>query len=156
MKATTKFFMLFLFLLYSVVDHTAQGFSRPEIDREMSSVENVSMRQLIENKESFLGKEIRVTGNLENIGKNYFTDLKVVLRNPDEENGDFIYVRPWLPLEFPTLPPGAPSSKRPDTLSKYLGQTVELIGLFNKGNLKHVGEVRLLEVESAKILETNE
>lgn len=148
--------ILFLFFTYSSENPTAQGFSRPKISSEILSLETVSIRELIEKGETLLGKRIRVAGKLENIGKNYFTDLKVVLKDPDHENGDFIYVRPWLPLEFPPGPPGSRAQEKPETLSQYLGQTVELTAVLKNALLKHVGEVRLLEVESAQIVETNE
>ena len=80
-----------------------------------------SVQSLVEHEDEYLGKVIRVTGKLENIGKNYFTDLRVVLRDCRYDN-TMVYVRPWLPLELPPAAPGAPQ-KRPVTLTEFLGKS---------------------------------
>jgi hypothetical protein len=106
------------------------------------------LKTLAENPEQYLGKTFRVTGKLRNIGENYFTDLKVIL---EDDKSNFLYVRPWLPLEFPPTPPGHAERRKP-VLSQYIGQQVELMTTLERGNLKKVGEVYFLSVKSAKLL----
>lgn len=93
----------------------------------------------------FLGKYVAVEGTLANEGRNYFTDLRVVLK---EKSGEKIYVRPWLPME---APPG-PGGRTRTVLSKFLNQRVELKGTFEKGELRGVGDTYLLAVKEARIL----
>ena len=52
---------------------------------------------------TYVGKTVEVTGQLANIGTDYFTDLQVALR---DQYGNAVYVIPWLPLAYPPLPPG--------------------------------------------------
>lgn len=111
-------------------------------------VPELSLKALAENPGQYLGKTFRVTGKLRNIGENYFTDLRVIL---EDDKFNFVYVRPWLPLEFPPTPPGHSDRRRP-VLSQYLGQQVELTTALDRGTLKKVGEVYFLSVQSAKIL----
>ena len=77
-------------------------------------VMELSLKALAENPGQYLGKTFRVTGKLRNIGENYFTDLRVIL---EDDKSNSIYVRPWLPLEFPPTPPG-PSDRRRSVLSR--------------------------------------
>jgi hypothetical protein len=95
---------------------------------------------------SFLGRTIELTGRLANIGTDYFTDLQVALL---DQHGNFIYVIPWLPLAYPPLPPGT-SRATPPALSDYLGKHVTLTGMLERTDLKGVGEVYALRVESAE------
>ncbi len=119
----------------------------PEAEKEV--VPAVALEALAAQPQAYVKKPIRVEGLLENEGKNYFTDLRIVLKS---EEDDFVYVRPWLPVELPPMPPGV-TGKRPETLAKYLGKKVELTAVLDRGTLKSVGEVYCLEVRSAKIIE---
>jgi hypothetical protein len=109
----------------------------------------VSVEALASSPDQYLGKTVRVKGTLENQGTNYFTDLRLVLKDQD---GNFVHVRPWLPLETPPAPPNAPG-RRPETLSRFLGKTVELVATLDRDTVKRVGEVYLLVVKSAKVVE---
>lgn len=95
----------------------------------------------------FIGKTVTLSGTLANQGKNYFTDLVVILNDEKKEN--FIYVEPWLPTSVPPALPGIPAR---ETLADYLDQKVELSGTLRFGELRRVGEAHFLEVTSARIL----
>ncbi len=110
----------------------------------------VSVASVSAHPEDYVGKAIRVTGTLENQGSNYFTDLRVVLR---DAQGSTIRVRPWLPT---SLPPGPsrPATKAPATLSQFLGKKVELTSEVARGQLPPKEEqVYFLQVKSARVLE---
>jgi len=109
----------------------------------------VSVEALASSPEQYLGKTVRVKGTLENEGTNYFTDMRLVLK---DAGGHFVHVRPWLPFETPPAPPNAPG-RRPETLSRFLGKTVELVATVERDTVKRVGEVYLLVVKSAKVVE---
>lgn len=109
----------------------------------------VALAELAAHPQDHEKKPLRVVGLLENEGKNYFTDLRLVLKDEDDH---FVYVRPWLPAELPAGPPGA-TGARPETLSKYLGKTVELTAVLDRGPLRGVGDVYCLVVRSAKLVE---
>jgi len=112
----------------------------------------VALKELAAQPSRRLKTTVQVTGILENQGTNYFSDLRVVLKDAE---GGFIHVRPWLPLSLPPRPPApqAPSGpgKRPDVLSDFLGKRVELTGVVEKGNLRRAGEVYYLEVQAARL-----
>lgn len=116
------------------------------------AVPEISLQSLLANGDARLGQTVYVVGILENIGRNFFTDLRVVLKDRKSEDAAFVYVRPWLPLELPPGPRGG-QKERPLTLSNYLGKKVQLKAVLSRGMLRNVGEVNLLEVKAAKILE---
>ena len=120
----------------------------PETPDEKTALK-ASVKSLVESAEKFLKKTVRISGRLENAGKNYFTDLDVVLK---DAQGNSIRVRPWLPVALPPPPPG-PVGKRPEVLSQYLGKEVELTGVVERGTVRKAGEVYLLEVKSARVVQ---
>ncbi|MFQ5526325.1 MAG: hypothetical protein ACE5GX_08685 [Thermoanaerobaculia bacterium] len=101
-----------------------------------------------EDPSSYQAGKLRLEGVLDNLGKNFFTDLRVVLK---DEDGSFLYVRPWLPTHLPPAPPGA-GVERPEILTDYLGKRVALTATVQSGRLRSVGETFLLVVEGAEIL----
>ncbi len=122
----------------------------PALEAAGDAVPLVALEAVARNPEGFAGRPLRIAGTLESVGKNYFTDLRVVLKN---DRGDSVYVRPWLAMELPPAPPGA-GGQRPDVLSRYLGKRVELTAVLDRGALKNVGQVYLLKVDSARIIES--
>ncbi len=98
---------------------------------------------------SFEDRELKLAGRLDNEGENYFTDLRVVLR---DDEGALLHVWPWLPTSLPPAPPGA-TGKRPEVLSDYLGKKVELTAKIERRHLRSVGEAFVLVVEEAKVLD---
>lgn len=106
----------------------------------------VSIEQLEREPEKFRDRTVRVRGKLENEGRNYFTDLRLVLK---DDAGRKLPVRPWLPLSLPPRPPAA-SGPPPAVLSDFLGKNVELVARLRKGTLRRFGEVWHLEVTSAR------
>jgi M6 family metalloprotease-like protein len=90
---------------------------------------DVTVAALQNDPAAYAGKLLKVDGTLDNAGKNYFTDRRLVLRQA--EGGGSVPVQwPGLPLEVPR-PPGA-STSRPATLSDYLGQKVEVVGVLER------------------------
>ena len=128
------------------------GCGSPDKPADADAVSMITIRSLVESPDIYLNRIVRVRGKLENLGTNYFADLRIVLRAQDTSDGSFVYVRPWLPVELPPLPPGS-TRKPPPTMARYLGKKVELVALFTRGALKQAGKVNLLEVRSATILE---
>jgi hypothetical protein len=105
--------------------------------------------ELAANPRKFVEAPLVVRGTLENSGKNYFRDFHLTLRNAEGKSFD---VEPWLPKEMPPSPPGM-SGARPETLTKYLGHTVELSGTVRKKEATGSEETFLFVVKSAKIIE---
>ena len=86
---------------------------------------------------SWAGKRIVVVGLLENVGKNFFTDRRVVL----SDAGAFIDASVPVPAHaFPK--PGTP------TLPELLGKRVELVGTLEERDLPKVGKVWVFVSES--------
>jgi len=111
-----------------------------------------TLKELAAQPERYLKATVQVTGILENQGKNFFTDLRLVLKDGE---GRLFPVRPWLPLSLPPRPPApqAPSgpARQPAVLSDFLGKRVELTGIVEKGALRHAGEVYYLTVQEARL-----
>ena len=108
----------------------------------------IALKTLAANPAAFIKRNVAVTGWLENQGKNYFTDLRIVLRDAE---GNLIRVRPWLPLSLPPRPVGG-EGKAPATLSEFLGKHVELTAVVEKGDLGRTSGVFFLNVKAAKVL----
>jgi len=108
----------------------------------------VTVQALSTQAQRYLGQTVRVRGTLENAGSNYFTDLRVQLR---DEKGNAVAVNPWLPT---SLPPGPkrPGVTPPQTLSNYLGKQVELVAEVQHGEMQKTGPVYFLKVKAAEIL----
>ncbi len=122
---------------------------KPDALQPQASVA-VTVQDLAARPDRYLGSVVRVSGTLENQGKNYFTDLRLVLK--DRENRT-IHVRPWLPLSLPPRPLSATvPDKRPAVLSDYLGKGVELTAEILQGPLRHVGDTYYLEVKQARVI----
>jgi hypothetical protein len=113
--------------------------------------QTVTVATVASRPEDYVGKTFRITGTLENQGSNYFTDLRVVLR---DAQGNAIRVRPWLPASLPPGPSRPPGSKTPATLSQFLGKKVELTSEVAQGQLPPRDEkVYFLDVKSARVVE---
>jgi hypothetical protein len=96
---------------------------------------------------AWLDRPATLTGVLTNEGTNYFTDLRVVLKDAE---GRTLPVKPWLPA---ALPPGPASGPRPRTLAQYLGKRVELQASVRRGELRASGSTYYLEVRSARVVD---
>ncbi len=122
-------------------------------NRGQEEIAAISLPSLASDPAAHVEKTYRIIGKLRNRGRNYFTDLQVVLED-EKCDSIYVYVRPWLPLEFPPPPPGRPELKKPG-LSQFLDKRVELTATVERGSLKTVGEVYYLSVKAAKILDKN-
>ena len=134
-----------LAIIVSIVAACA-GSSSDAGESESKDMFSASVAAIAQAPMTYLGKTVEVTGRLANIGTNYFTDLQVALR---DEDGNAVYVIPWLPLAYPPAPPGM-ARERPPTLSDYLDKTVKLTGVLERADLRGVGEVYALRVGSAE------
>jgi hypothetical protein len=103
-----------------------------------------TVKAIAQDPAAWLDKEAALTGTLENQGANYFTDLRVVLR---DDEGHAVAVKPWLPV---AVPPGPKPGPRPKTLSSYLGKKVDLRATVRRGELRGVGTTYYLEVKEAR------
>lgn len=103
-----------------------------------------TVKSIAQDPASWVDKDAVLTGTLENQGANYFTDLRVVLR---DDEGNKLAVKPWLPV---AVPPGPRSGPRPKTLSQYLGKKVELVATLRHGELRDAGTTYYLEVKEAR------
>jgi hypothetical protein len=114
-------------------------------------VKTVKVADLISAPEKYATCGLRVTGLLVNKGKNYFTDLRVYLRDGDRE----IRVRPWLPFEVPPAPPGREAT-RPMVQSDFLGRKVTIEGSLREHKADiFSGTGYYLEVRSAVLADAD-
>jgi hypothetical protein len=109
----------------------------------------VTVQSLAADPKRYLGQAVRVRGTLHNAGRNYFTDLRVELR---DESGHSVAVEPWLPA---SLPPGPkrPGSTPPRTLSTFLGKQVELVAELLHGERPKAGAGYFLKVKTAELVQ---
>lgn len=104
---------------------------------------------IAQSPDSWVDKDATLTGRLANQGANYFTDLRVVLK---DDAGHSLAVKPWLPTALPPAPPGPGSTTRPRTLAQFLGHKVELQATVRHGPLGEA-DIYYLEVKEAKIVD---
>ena len=120
---------------------------------QTSRAVSVTLRKLAAEPSKYLHRTVQVSGVLEKQGKNYFTDLRVVLKDEEDQ---FLPVRPWLPLSLPPRPPAPKGKSEADkpaaALSDYLGKKVELTARVRKGELRRFGDVHHLEVCAARLI----
>jgi len=91
--------------------------------KESDSFEIVSIKILYENQKDYVDKPIIISGFLTNQGKNYFQDLRVIIKDSLD---NYVSVKPWVPIEVP--PSKDLSATRPMVLSDYLGKEVKFKG----------------------------
>ena len=147
-KQVSKYLLLLSTMAFIFEPSLRANCQSKNTETGQEAIEAVSVKLITENPKKYLKKTVQLSGRLENEGENYFTDLRVILK---DGQGHFIYVRPWLPFELPPSPPGS-TGKRPPVLSQYLGKEVELTAVVDRGTLKKVGGVYLLDVKSAKVV----
>ncbi len=88
----------------------------------------VSVAELQKSPAAYVGKTLKLDGTLENAGKNFFTDRRLVLRQLEGTDS--------VPVQWPGMamdvarPPG--SRSRPPMLSDYLGKKVAVVGVLEQ------------------------
>jgi hypothetical protein len=137
-------------LLPSAAAVVAAAFCVAALVNAQTVPDKVTPTELLAKKEQLTNQQVTVEGTLSNSGNNFFTDLRVVLKdNKDAAAG--VLVQPWLPLEVPPGPnSGGPSVK---TLSDYLGRKVVITGVLTDGVVKNVGATKVLRVDSARVVD---
>ena len=112
--------------------------------------EKLPLVDLMANKDNLTNRKIAVEGVLVNRGTNYFTDMRLVLIDPQGSPGAEVLVRPWLPTELP--PPQGTNVSR-STLSEYLGKKVLIEGVLTDDVVKNVGRTKILRVDSVRAVD---
>jgi hypothetical protein len=97
------------------------------------------------------GKYVAVVGLLQNRGKNYFTDRRLVVTDTTGSAKASLPVKAWVPAEAPPGPSGLTAS--PPLLSDYVGKKVILEGTIKENSLRGFGMVKYLDVESARVVD---
>ena len=106
--------------------------------------------ELLAKQTELTDKPVTVEGTLANSGSNYFTDLRVILKD-SKDASDGVLVQPWLPVETPPQQEGPGRSK--PALSDDLGKKVIISGTLTDGVVKKVGATKLLRVDSVRIVD---
>jgi hypothetical protein len=88
-------------------------------------VPQTDVAAVAESPGSFTKESVRLSGTLENIGTNYFTDQKLMLT---DQTGRTIPVQVPLPAEIPPTQKGQQPPNKSTTLSFYLGKQVTVTG----------------------------
>jgi len=109
------------------------------------SIENVTKNPVL-----YFDSLVTISGTLINAGKDYFKDLRLVLK---DSAGSTLKVLPWLPVEVP--PVQNPSIPRPKILSDYLNKKVTLKGYLRQDKTSQVNIlIYYFEVKEVEIIQT--
>jgi hypothetical protein len=111
----------------------------------------ITPSELLAKENQLTNQPVTVEGVLVNQGTNYFTDLKVVLKDGKDRSETGVRVQPWLPTELPPLPSGNRSSR--PTLSDYLGKRIVVEGVLTDSAAENGGTAKILRVDKARIVE---
>ena len=110
---------------------------------------SVALETLVKAPDKYLNTRVRLSGTVENLGRNYFTDRSVALR---DESGHTIAVsQTGVPTGLP--PPAGREGRRPATLSDYLGKKVEVIATVQRREQDGIKPEYVLKIESIKHIE---
>jgi hypothetical protein len=110
------------------------------------SAPKLSPSEVLQNKEKLLNNEV---GVLENAGTNFFTDARLVIRQPG--SNDSLIVKLRVPLE--TIRPSSGQPTPPTTKSDLLGKKVKLQGILKEEDVRGVGRATVLESTQLPTLE---
>ena len=111
-------------------------------DKPAGPAKALSIRELASTPEKYVNQPLQVTGTLVNLGKNYFTDRRIVLRDTE---GHTFPVQPWLPLEVPRK-----DHSGPPTLANYLDKKIVITGTLERKAAN--GEALVLSVTSVEVV----
>lgn len=124
-------------------------FAHGQTSGPTDSTQVLSPAQVIQNKDKLLNNRLVVEGVLENEGTNYFTDSRLVIKQPGSDKG--VIVRLKAPLE--TLRPQNDQPSIPPTQSDYLGKKVKIQGVLKEQFVRGVGRAVVLESAQPPSLE---
>ncbi len=95
----------------------------------------VTLSELADHPERYANKTVTVSGKLENEGKNYFTDRRLVLKTVDTaDTPKSVSVRSLpVPAETPSPPPES-TVRQPRTISTYVGKEVKVTAVVEKND----------------------
>ena len=113
------------------------------------SIPRLSPKEVLQNKDRLLNNQVIVEGVLENHGTNFFTDSRLVIKQPGSD--DSLIVKLRLPLE--TLRPSDGELTPPTTRSDLLGKKVKLRGILKEEDVRGVGRAAVLETTQPPALE---
>ncbi|MCK1744141.1 hypothetical protein IVA80_25720 [Bradyrhizobium sp. 139] len=97
--------------------------------------------QVIQNKDKLLNNNVVVEGVLENEGTNYFTNSRMVIKQPGSDKS--VVVRLRAPLEIQRPLSGQQST--PPTQADYLGKKVKIQGVLREQFVRGLGRAIVLE-----------
>lgn len=137
-----KYFLFIGLLLMAVVSGCCHG------GAGKAGYRKVEIARLAAEPARMLGHRLEVSGQLQNLGTNYFADLNLVLM---DKEGRSIAVSAWLPLSVPPPRPGSDPRNRPALISDLLGKEVRLQGVWEKQTTEG-GEKYTFRVEKHEII----
>ena len=117
-----------------------------------AAASQVTVAQLSQKPDAFVGKRIVVRGKLVNEAANYFEKLDLALT---DDKGQRVRVREWMRQEVRQRPPGD-SRPAPQSQSSYLDREVELTGVLERIEPEDAAKGKPLyaiRVESAKVVD---
>jgi len=97
----------------------------------------VALAALAANPAGWAGKRVIVVGTLENVGTNFFTDRRIVLK---DSSGVFVDAAMPAPISVAPGPIGSPPPSFP-ALSDFLGERIEFTGEVIEMDIRGVGKV---------------
>lgn len=105
--------------------------------------------QVIQDKDKLLNNNLVVEGVLENEGTNYFTNSRLVIKQPGSDKS--LVVRLRTPLE--TQRPPNDQQSAPPTQADYLGKKVKIQGVLKEQFVRGVGRAVVLETAQPPSIE---
>lgn len=95
--------------------------------------QTVTIQDLVNYPDRFLGKKVRVSGKLVLTSETYFPNPEVGI----SDGINTFPVNPWLPTEIPPIPPGSGGSNtnEPSTMAYYLDKNFILQGTIKSGEI---------------------
>ncbi|WP_426421759.1 hypothetical protein [Bradyrhizobium genosp. A] len=119
----------------------ASAFARGQTSGPTDSAQALTPSQVIRNKDRLLNNNLVVEGVLENAGTNYFTNSRLVIKQPGSDES--VIVRLKTPLEVQRPPKDQQSA--PPTQADYLGKKVKIQGVLKEQFVRGLGRAVVLE-----------
>jgi hypothetical protein len=137
-------------LLPSAAAVVAAAFCVAALVNAQTVPDKVTPTELLAKKDQLTNQPVTVEGTLSNSGNNFFTDLRVVLKD-NKDSAEGVLVQPWLPVEVPSGSKSGDASAA--TLADYMGKKVVITGVLTDGVVKKVGSTKLLRVQSVRVVD---
>jgi hypothetical protein len=112
-----------------------------------------NLADVTKSPDSFAHKVVRLSGVVENVGSNYFTDQRLMLT---DQTGRSIQVQLVAPIEIPPAQTIRQQKHRPSIVSSYLGKSVELTGTLDLTDVKGQGNIYVFRATNVKTITSGE